>query len=163
MNRTFKLFVVAVLIGGSRATLAASTSASFADTFATMQSLSSNSSQWQPTPSQPTRLALTPRSPLSIADYQALASNSPQWQGDQAAVRVDRGPTFARTHPQGIPFAEYQALAANSDQYAISENDPTSAIATSDAGKRAREAGTRLRNRLTSLFRPSASPPTQDD
>ena len=47
MNKTFTFLAVAALASGSN--LAFAQSPAFADTFAEMQALSSNSSQWQPT------------------------------------------------------------------------------------------------------------------
>src|SRR5205809_5048456 len=116
MNKTFTFLAVAALASGSN--LAFAQSPAFADTFAEMQALSSNSSQWQPTQPSVGREAVAPRSRLTLRDYQALSSNSSQWQLGQGQIGIDNGPTFAKTHPQGIPFAEYQAVATNSDQYA---------------------------------------------
>ena len=162
MNRTFKLVVVAAIAGSSRFALAASSgAASFADAFAGMQALSSNSSQWQPAQRAPAGTTVARHEPLSIRDYQALSSNSSQWQFDQG-VSIDRGPTFAQTHPHGIPFADYQALSANSDQYGPSAN-AASSMAMSDGVATTAGSGATLRQRLTGWFRGRAPASMQDD
>jgi hypothetical protein len=163
MNKTFTFLAVATLVGGSNLTFAQPPKASFADNFAEMQALSSNSSQWQPAQPRVERDALALRSRLTLTDYQALSSNSSQWQLDQGHVGVDNGPTFARTHPQGIPFVEYQALAANSDQYAVADSVAASSIARTDAPMVAGSRGPTLRDRLTSFFHRSRTASTQDD
>ena len=163
MNKTFTFLAVAAFVGGSNLTFAQSPKAPFADTFAEMQALSSNSSQWQPAQPRVERDALAPRNRLTLRDYQALSSNSSQWQFDQGQVGVDNGPTFAKTHPQGIPFAEYQALAANSDQYAVTDSRAASSIARTEGPMIAGSRGPTLRDRLTSFFHRSAPVSTQDD
>ena len=163
MNKTFTFLAVAALVSGSNLALAQSLKSSFADTFAEMQALSSNSSQWKPTQPSAGREAVAPRNRLTLRDYQALSSNSSQWQFDQGQVGVDNGPTFAKTHPNGIPFGDYQALAANSDQYATSNNVTTSLIATAEAAGIARSRGPTLRDRLTSFFHRGTQVMTQDD
>ncbi|MGG7380182.1 hypothetical protein ACQ7B2_15980, partial [Escherichia coli] len=67
---------IATLLGGSSLAFAQPFSASFANSFAEMQALSSNSSQWQQARPTFSRGAPIPRSQLSVSDYQALASNS---------------------------------------------------------------------------------------
>ena len=88
MNKTFTFLAVAALASGSNLALAQSPKSSFADTFAEMQNLSSNSSQWQPTQPSVGREAVAPRSRLTLRDYQALSSNSSRWQLDQVAHEV---------------------------------------------------------------------------
>ena len=161
MNKTFTFLAVAALASGSN--LAFAQSPSFADTFAEMQALSSNSSQWQPTQPSGGREAVAPRSRLALRDYQTLSSNSSQWQLGQGQIGVDNGPTFAKTHPQGIPFADYQAVAANSDQYAVTGSVATSSIARTDGPTIAGSRGSTLRDRLTTFFHRSAPVSTQDD
>lgn len=163
MNKTFTFLAIAGFVGGSNLAFAQPPKAPFADTFAEMQALSSNSAQWQPAQPRVERDALAPRSRLSLRDYQALSSNSSQWQFDQGQVGVDNGPTFAKTHPQGIPFAEYQALAANSDQYAVADSVAASSIARTDSPTIAGSRGPTLRDRLTSFFHRSTPASTQDD
>ena len=163
MNKTFTFLAVAALVGGSNLAFAQSPKASFAGTFAEMQALSSNSSQWQPTQPSGGREAVAPRSRLALRDYQTLSSNSSQWQLGQGQIGVDNGSTFAKTHPQGIPFAEYQAVAANSDQYAAAGSVATSSIARTDGPTIAGSRGSTLRDRLTSFFHRSTPVSTQDD
>src|SRR3982751_2532007 len=109
MNKTFTFVAVATLVSGSTVALAQPAAASFAGTFAELQSISSNSSQWQQrqSPSVPSEWVAPAR--LTVANFQALSSNSSQWQIDQGGpIGIDHGPTFAQTHPRGISFADYQ-------------------------------------------------------
>lgn len=117
---------IAVLLGVT-ASLAHAESAndSFAGRFAAMQALSSNSSQWQPAAPQRGNGPRNAAVALSLRDMQALNSDSPVWQIDQGRVAVDRGPTFAQTHPHGLAFAQYQAYASNSNEFSL----PASAVA----------------------------------
>ena len=120
--------VIAVLLGAT-ASLAQAQAAgeTFASNFAALQALSSNSSQWQPDRPQ---LGNGPRNApeaLSLAGLQALSSDSPVWQIDHGRVPLDRGPTFAQTHPHGLAFAQYQAYASNSGEFRL----PASAVAPS--------------------------------
>ena len=155
MNKTFTFLAVVAVTGGSTLGFAQSPKASFADTFADLQALSSNSSQWQYPQPAVGRQARGPRDRVALQDYQALASNSSQWQIDQGTIAIDRGPTFAQVHPQGIAFAEYQALASNSGEFQLSGGGDTSSYAST--GRRAT-----FRDRWARLFR-HAEAPTQTD
>jgi hypothetical protein len=134
---------------------------SFGDTFAEMQALSSNSSQWQPPQAVASRQAAGPRDRLALQDYQALASNSSQWQIDQGPIAIDRGPTFAQTHPRGIAFGEYQALASNSGEFQLSGDAGTSSYASAATAQAASGRPT-VRDRWARLFHRDEAP-TQTD
>ncbi len=131
---------IAVLLGVTASLAhAQSTKESFAGSFAAMQALSSNSPQWQPDRPQ---LGNAPRNApeaLSLAGLQALSSDSPVWQIDHGRVPLDRGPTFAKTHPHGLEFAQYQAYASNSGDFSAPANTvaPPSMPMMAAAGKRA--------------------------
>jgi len=154
MNKTFTFLAVAALMAGSTMASAQPARTSFADTFAEMQAVSSNSSQWQPRQALVTARVAGPRDRVALADYQALASNSSQWQLDQGPVVVDGGPTFAQTHPRGIAFAEYQALASNSGEFQnVGDGGITSSFASTGAAQGAVTAGLTLRDRWARLFR----------
>jgi hypothetical protein len=119
MNNSRHLIVAALL--GATASLAHAEAPrnAFAADFASMQALSSNSSQWQPGAPQ---VGIGPRNApvaLSLRAMQALNSDSPVWQPDQGRVVVDRGPTFAQKHPHGLAFAQYQAYASNSGEFSL--------------------------------------------
>ena len=101
-------------------------------------------------------LAFAQSSKTSFADafgnLQALSSNSSQWQIDQGPMIVDRGPTFAQTHPQGLSFVEYQALASNSGEFQISGDGATSSFASEAAPRDAMGARTTVLDRWARLF-----------
>lgn len=160
MNKTLKVLVLAMLAAGPTLALAQTPRASFADSFAQMQALSSNSSQWQPMQPTLTRQAVAPRDLLSFREYQALASNSSQWQRDQGSVGVDKGPTFAKTHPRGIPFGDYQAIASNSDAFQTTNTAGPSSVATSDGGNPSADSGSTPRDRLARAFRQGRAVPS---
>lgn len=148
---------VVVLAGASTLAFAQPSSSSFASTFAEMQALSSNSSQWQQQTPSFSRQAATPHDRVSLGDYQALSSNSSQWQPDQGGMPVDNAPAFARTHPRGIPFAEYQALASNSGEYQMASAGIGLPLATADSRH------TSLRDRLAAIFGRSNATPANDN
>lgn len=152
MNKTFTFVAAAALVSSSTIALAQPSTVSFADSFAAMQALSSNSSQWQP--AQPTfsRGGAIPRAQLSVSDYQALASNSTQWQLDQGRIGIDNGPTFAQTHPHGISFADYQALASNSGEYQIAADSRSTSVAANEPPNANTSKAPTLRERWASLF-----------
>ena len=114
---------IAVLLGATASLAHAEpTKESFVRSFAAMQALSSNSSNWQQDKPQ---LGNGPRNPplaLALRDLQALASDSPVWQIDQGRIPLDLGPTFAQTHPHGLAFSQYQAYASNSGEFALPAN-----------------------------------------
>ena len=162
MNKTFTFLVVAALLESSPLAFAQSPKGSFADTFAEMQALSSNSSQWQPPQSAVSRQAAGPRDRVALRDYQALASNSSQWQIDQGTIPIDSGPTFAQTHPHGIAFAEYQAVASNSGEFQLSGDADISSYASTATPQAAMSGRPTLRDRWARLFHRDESP-TQAD
>ena len=153
MNKSLNV-ALAILFGGTASlSVAQSPKESFADMFATMQAESSNSSNWQrdkPVFSKAPR----PSAALSLRDYEALSSNSSQWQLDQGVITIDKGPTFAKTHPHGLSFSEYQAYAANSDQFALPPNADTSSFAATGTVNMARDnAKPTLNERMTGFLR----------
>ena len=75
MNKTFTFLAVAALVSGSNLALAQSLKSSCADTFAEMQALSSNSSQWHPTEPSVGREGFAPR--LHPASKRAGSSTRP--------------------------------------------------------------------------------------
>ena len=129
MNKPLSV-ALAILLGGTASlSVAQSSKESFADSFAAMQELSSNSANWQR--GKPV-LSKAPREPgpgFSLRDMQALSSDSPVWQVDQGKVEFDRGPTFAKTHPHGLSFSQYQEYASNSGEFALPPNADTSSFA----------------------------------
>ena len=129
MNKSLNV-ALAIFFGGTASlAVAQSPKESFADTFATMQSLSSNSTNWQrekPVFSKaPTELSAG----FSLREMQALSSDSPGWQIVQGKVEFDRGQTFAQTHPHGLSFSQYQAYASNSGEFALPTNADMSSFA----------------------------------
>lgn len=131
---------LAILLGGvASLSVAQSPKESFADSFATMQELSSNSSNWQRDKPVFSRAPRQPSAAVSFGDYQALSSNSSQWQLDQGVITIDNGPTFAKTHPHGLSFSEYQAYASNSDEFALPPNADTSSFAATGTVNVARD------------------------
>jgi hypothetical protein len=163
MNKTFTFVAVAALVSSSTIALAQPSTASFADSFAEMQALSSNSSQWQQARPTFNRGAPIPRTQLSVSDYQALASNSTQWQFDQGRIGVDNGPTFAQTHPRGISFADYQALASNSGEYQVPLDSRSTSVASNEARNANMGKTPTLRERWASLFRAKTDAATASD
>ena len=159
MNKTIGILAATVIAGTSMSALASPTNQSFADSFAQLQALSSNSSQWQQATPTFSRQAADPTRGLSIANYQSLSSESAEWQPSQRRYTVDRGPSFARTNPSGLPFADYQALSSNSGEYAAPETGSTSSMAA--APSRTTTASPNwptLRERLASFFHRNAAP-----
>jgi len=135
MNKSLNV-VLAILFGGTASlAIAQSPKESFADTFATMQSLSSNSTNWQrekPVFSKaPTELSAG----FSLREMQALSSDSPVWQIDHGKVQLDHRLTFAQTHPHGLSFSQYQAYASNSGEFELGSNvDMATIAATATVG-----------------------------
>lgn len=120
MNKTLNA-ALAILVGGTTSlAIAQSSKESFADTFASMQALSSNSSNWQQEKPAFSQIAKATGVALSSREMQALSSDSPVWQIDQGKPVLDYGPTFAQTHPHGLSFSQYQAYASNSGEFALS-------------------------------------------
>src|SRR5438105_4800993 len=106
-------FALAIFLGSTTSLVfAQSTKESFADTFASMQSLSSNSSNWQQDKPTFSNVPKGPKAAFSIREMQALSSDSPVWQIDQGKVDFDHGATFAQMHPHGLSFSQYQAYAS---------------------------------------------------
>jgi hypothetical protein len=129
MHRSLNV-ALAILLGGTASlAVAQSPKESFADTFATMQSLSSNSSNWQQDKPVFSKVPTERSAGYSIRDMQALSSDSPVWQIDQGKVQFDHGPTFAQTHPHGLSFSQYQAYASNSGEFALPPNADMPSIA----------------------------------
>jgi hypothetical protein len=118
-NRSLNVALAIVLGTAASLAFAQSTKDSFADTFASMQSLSSNSSNWQQDKPRLSNVSGRPQATFSIRQMQALSSDSPIWQLDQGKVEFDHGPTFAQAHPHGLSFSQYQAYAANSGEFAV--------------------------------------------
>jgi hypothetical protein len=111
-----------LLLGATPFARAQSSAPSFADTFADMQSLSSDSIQYQREKPVFSNAPAERVARFSLRDMQALSSDSPVWQVDADKPALDRGPTFAKTHPHGLSFAEYQALASNAPEVASTSN-----------------------------------------
>ena len=129
MNKSLNV-ALAILFGGTASlAVAQSPKESFADTFATMQSLSSNSSNWQRDKPVLSKAPKEASAGFSLREMQALSSDSPVWQIDQGKVQFDQGPTFAQTHPHGLSFSQYQAYASNSGEFALPPNADTSSFA----------------------------------
>src|SRR5262245_10250836 len=76
LRNHLRFLAVAVLAGGSTLALAQPFQSSFANMFAEMQALSSNSSQWQQAKPSFSRQSVAQRDRVSLTDYQALSSNS---------------------------------------------------------------------------------------
>ncbi|HEY3180183.1 MAG TPA: hypothetical protein VGL25_15040 [Casimicrobiaceae bacterium] len=129
MNKSRNVALAIVLGGTASLALAQSPKESFADTFARMQSLSSNSSNWQRDKPVISNVPKDPIAGLSIREMQALSSDSPGWQIDQGKVEFDHGPTFAQTHPHGLSFSQYQAYASNSGEFTLPPNADVSSFA----------------------------------
>jgi len=124
---------LAVLIGGAASfAYAQSPKEAFANAFADMQSLSSNSSNWQREAPTFSKAPRERSAGLSIREMQALSSDSPVWEIDRGKIEVDHGPTFAQTHPHGLSFSQYQAYASNSDEFAPPRTVDISSIAATD-------------------------------
>src|SRR5437762_1656507 len=125
MNKSLNVALAIFLGGTAPLAIAQSPKESFADAFAHMQSLSSNSSNWQgdkPVFSNARREA---SAGLSIREMQALSSDSPVWQIEQGKVEFDHGARFAQTHPHGLSFSQYQAYASNSAEFGLPPNAAT--------------------------------------
>ena len=133
MNKSLNVVLAIVLGGTASFAVAQSPKETFADTFATMQSLSSNSSNWQQDKPVFSKSPRERSAGYSIRDMQALSSDSPVWQIDQGKVEFDRGPTFAQTHPHGLSFSQYQAYASNSGEFALPPSADMSSIAATGA------------------------------
>jgi hypothetical protein len=146
---------LAILFGGAASlSIAQPPKESFADAFATMQELSSNSSNWQRDKPVFNKAPREPSAAYSLRDYQALSSNSSQWQLDQGVIAIDKGPTFAKTHPHGLSFSEYQAYASNSDEFALPPNADTSSFAATGTANMARDnAKPTLSERIAGFLR----------
>jgi hypothetical protein len=136
MNKSLNV-ALAILFGSTASlALAQSPKESFVDTFATMQSLSSNSSNWQQDKPVFSKVPRERSAGFSLRETQALSSDSPVWQIDQGKVQFDRGPTFAQTHPHGLSFSQYQAYASNSGEFALAPNADMPSIAATGDGLR---------------------------
>ena len=132
MNKSLNI-ALAILFGGTASlAIAESPKESFADTFANMQSLSSNSSNWQRDKPVFIKAPRERSAGYSIREMQALSSDSPVWQIDQGKVEFDHGPTFAQTHRHGLSFSQYQAYASNSGEFALPPNADMSSIAATE-------------------------------
>lgn len=142
MNKSLNV-ALAILFGGTASlALAQSPKESFADKFATMQSLSSNSSNWQRDKPIYSSVPMQSNVGFSLREMQALSSDSPVWQTDQGKVGFDHGLTFAQTHPHGLSFSQYQAYASNSGEFALPPTADVSSFAAAGtvnvAGRTAR-------------------------
>jgi hypothetical protein len=153
MNKSLNV-ALAILLGGTASlAVAQSPKESFADTFATMQGLSSNSSNWQQDKPVFNKSPRERSAGYSLRDMQALSSDSPVWQIDQGKVQFDRGPTFAQTHPHGLSFSVYQAYASNSGEFALPPNaDMPSIAATGTANVAGDTAKPTLIERIASFL-----------
>ena len=153
MNKSLNV-ALAILFGGTASlAIAQSPKESFAESFATMQALSSNSSNWQRDKPVFTKAPRQPSAALSLRDYEALSSNSSQWQLDQGVITIDNGPTFAKTNPHGLSFSQYQAYASNSDEFALPPNADVSSFAATGAVNVANDtAKPTLRDRITGFL-----------
>src|SRR5216110_3473370 len=129
MNKSLNVALAIFLGGTASLAIAQSPKESFADTFANMQSLSSNSSEWQREKPVFSKAPRETSTGLSIREMQALSSDSPVWLIDQGKVEFDHGSTFAQTHPHGLSFAQYQAYASNSGEFALPSNADVSSFA----------------------------------
>ena len=159
MNKSLNV-ALAILFGGTASlALAQSPKEAFADTFANMQSLSSNSSNWQRDKPVFSKAPKEASAGFSIREMQALSSDSPVWQIDQGKVEFDHGPTFAQAHPHGLSFSQYQAYASNSGEFALPPNaDMSSLAATGAANVAGNTAKPTLGERIASfLHRGSAT------
>ena len=154
MNKSRNV-ALAIFFGGTASlAVAQSPKESFADTFASMQAASSNSSNWQRDKPVFSKAPREPSAGFSIREMQALSSDSPGWQIDQGKVEFDRGPTFAQTHPHGLSFSEYQAYASNSDEFALPPNADTSSFAATGTVNMARDnAKPTLSERIAGFLR----------
>jgi hypothetical protein len=141
-HKTLNVALALFLGGAASLAVAQSPKESFADTFATMQSLSSNSSNWQQHKPIFSQAARTRTAKFSLRDMQALSSDSPVWQIDHGKVEFDRGPTFAQTHANGLSFSQYQAYNSDSEEFALPPGADSSRFAGSGsvnlAGRNAR-------------------------
>ena len=157
------LNIALILLVGGAASLAHAQSPkeSFADTFADMQALSSNSSNWQRERPVFSKLPRERSAGLSLQEMQALSSDSPVWEIDQGKIEVDRGPTFAKTHPHGLSFSQYQAYASNSDEFALPQKVEAPSLAATDpaAGDATKLT---LRDRIASFLHRGGSSSTGD-
>ena len=145
MNKSLNIALAIFLGGTASLAIAQSPKESFADTFANMQSLSSNSSNWQRDKPVFSKAPGEARAGFSIRDMQALSSDSPVWQIDQGKVEIDHGPTFAQTYPHGLSFSQYQAYASNSGEFALPPNAAMPSLvatgAVNDGTSRASQSG----------------------
>jgi hypothetical protein len=135
MNKSLNVALAILLGGAASLSVAQSPKESFAESFATMQELSSNSSNWQRDKPVFSKAPRQPSAALSLRDYEALSSNSSQWQLDQGVITIDKGPTFAKAHPHGLSFSQYQEYAANSGEFALPPNADTSSFAATGTMK----------------------------
>src|SRR5258705_12236022 len=129
MNRTLKTSITAVLLGTATLAVAQSPAESFADYIRRSQALVGPHFKQRPT------FTSAPRKPvpvLSIRDYQAMSSDSPAFQLDQGKGDASKEPTFAQTHPHGLPFAAYQAYSSDSPAFKLPPGPDTPAFATVD-------------------------------
>src|SRR5919204_5997338 len=117
MNKSLKFVAVTLIAGTSTVALAQSKKEAFADTFASMQALSSNSSEFQLPARSSSREPAHAAPRVSIREMQALSSEAPAWQLDRGNIGADNGTRFAQTRPHGTSFAEYQALSSNSGRF----------------------------------------------
>ena len=129
MNKSLNVALAILFCGTASLALAQSPKEAFADTFATMQGLSSNSSNWQGDKPVFSKAPRERSAGFSLRDMQALSSDSPVWQIDQGKVQFDQGPSFAQTHPHGLSFAQYQAYASNSGEFALPTNADMPSVA----------------------------------
>lgn len=153
MTKTVKLVSAALAAGSATFALAQTPQATFADTFASMQAESSNSSQFQPdnpiVGSQPA----DPVAGLSISELQALSSEAPAWQTDQGTVPFDAGWRVAQSQPRQLSIDDYQALSSNSGEFASPAEAGTSSLAANDGVNSAGTANkTTILDRLAILF-----------
>jgi len=134
-----------LLLGAMPLARAQSSAPSFADTFADMQSLSSDSIQYQREKPVISKAPAARVARFSLRDMQALSSDSPLWQVDAGKPALDRGPTFANTHPHGLSFAEYQALASNAPEVASTSKADLSTMTAKAPASFFGQAATTLR------------------
>jgi hypothetical protein len=153
MTKTVKLVSAALAAGTATFALAQTPAASFADTFASMQAESSNSSQFQPsTPVVGSQLG-DPVAGLSIPELQALSSEAPAWQIDQGRIPSDAGSRLAQTQPRRLSIDDYQALSSNSGKFESPAEAGSSSLAANDTVNSTGNANkTTLLDRLATLF-----------
>jgi hypothetical protein len=122
MNKSLTVALAFLLGGTASLVLAQPPKESFAETFARLQAESSNSAMFQQDKPDFNAAAAYPSTGLAFREAQALSSNSSMWQLDSGKVDFDYGPTFAKTHPHGLPFAVYEAYASNSGAFALPQD-----------------------------------------